>query len=59
MNSSLARLIPQQMNVEQVKREGWQEHRILVVSADDERLDWMDREWVEQIGKRLYGERNR
>ncbi len=28
---------------------------ILVVSPDDERLDWMERELVRQIGERLYG----
>lgn len=57
--SPLARLIPDTMDTEKIKRDGWREHGILVVSADDDRLNFVDREFVEQIGKRLYGERGR
>ena len=41
---------------EQVKREGWQEQRVLAVSLDDHRLTWPERELVRQLGDRLYGE---
>lgn len=40
---------------EQIKRDGWREQGILVVSLDDARLDFIEREWVKRIGKRLYG----
>lgn len=42
---------------EDVKREGWRDQGILVVSVDDHRLSWPDRELLEQIGRRLYGDR--
>jgi hypothetical protein len=42
---------------EQVKRDGWRDQRILVVSADDQRLSWPEREFVNQIGDKLYGNR--
>ncbi|RNI19407.1 hypothetical protein EB844_03470 [Paracoccus pantotrophus] len=42
---------------EDVKREGWQEHGLLAVSADDPRLSWPEREMVLQLGRKLYGPR--
>jgi hypothetical protein len=42
---------------EQVKREGWRDHGILVVAEDDQRLTWPEREFVRQLGDRLYGKR--
>ncbi len=42
---------------EQVKREGWQELGLLVVSLEDERLSWPERELVRQLGEKLYGPR--
>lgn len=40
---------------EQVKRDGWRDHNILVVSPDDQRLTWPERELVRQLGDKLYG----
>jgi hypothetical protein len=45
-------------SVEQVKRDGWIEQATLVVSIDDNRLTWPERELVRQIGERLYGKRD-
>jgi hypothetical protein len=42
---------------EEVKREGWRERGVLVVSEDDPRLAWPERELVRQLGAKLYGER--
>jgi hypothetical protein len=42
---------------EQVKREGWYEQGVLVVSVDDHRLTWPERALVEQLGMKLYGPR--
>jgi hypothetical protein len=57
---ALARIAAEPMDKDAVKREGWQKHQILVVAADDERLGFVDREFVNQIGERLYGtKRNR
>jgi hypothetical protein len=41
----------------EVKHDGWREQKILVVSVDDERLSWPERELVRQLGEKLYGER--
>ena len=51
----LASLQPSRPDTEQIKREGWQEQGILVVSVDDHRLDFVQREFVKQIGEKLYG----
>mgnify|MGYP001225744633 CR=1 FL=1 len=40
-----------------IKREGWREQSILVIAANDERLDFVEREFVRQLGERLYGEK--
>jgi hypothetical protein len=40
---------------EQVKRDGWRDHTILVVSPDDQRLTWPERELIRQLGNKLYG----
>ena len=51
----LASLQPSRPDPEQIKREGWQEQGILVVSVDDHRLDFVQREFVKQMGEKLYG----
>ena len=53
--SALGRLIPIEMDTESIKREGWQEKSILVIALDDPRLDMIGREFIRQIGRRLYG----
>ena len=40
---------------EQVRRDGWQEQRMLAVALDDQRLTWPERELVRQLGEKLYG----
>lgn len=55
----LAKLAPAKPDPEQVKRAGWQEQRILVVSAEDRRLDFVERQLLENIGERLYGPKRR
>jgi hypothetical protein len=44
---------------EEIKREGWREHGVLVIDPNDERLSWPDRELVREIGERLYGRKQR
>ena len=51
----LGRLQPEVQDVDVSKQRGLRDQHILVVNADDERLDWMERELVRQIGERLYG----
>jgi len=40
---------------EDIKRDGWRDQNILVVNADDNRLTWPEREFIRQIGDKLYG----
>jgi hypothetical protein len=42
---------------EEIKREGWREQKVLVVSETDPRLSWPERELVRQLGDKLYGYR--
>lgn len=54
---TLARFIPNSIDTEAAKRDGWQLHNYLVVHADDKRLTWIEQQIVAGIGKKLYGER--
>lgn len=55
---TLAAMIQEPRNLEDIKAMGWNEQRILVVAADDARLGWFERSVVEQIGEKLYGGRH-
>ncbi len=54
--SPLGRMQAIPMDVEAAKRQGWREQHILVVSHDDERLDFLERQLIRSIGERLYGQ---
>jgi hypothetical protein len=54
----LDRLQPQSTDLEAIKETGWRNQHILVVSERDDRLDFVEREFVRRIGERLYGGRN-
>lgn len=56
---ALARLIAEPMDVDHVKRHGWQQDGILVVALDDPRLNMIEREFVRTTGEKLYGHRSR
>jgi hypothetical protein len=40
---------------EPVKQDGWREQGLLAISIDDQRLSWPEREFIRQIGEKLYG----
>ena len=52
----LGRLQPQTTDLEAIKQTGWRDQHILVVNASDDRLDFIEREFVRRIGERLYGQ---
>ncbi len=56
--SPLGRRQANPVDAEAVKRDGWREQHILVVSEKDERLDFVEREIIRRLGDRLYGGRN-
>ena len=51
----LGRLQPQTTDLDAIKQTGWRDQHILVVSEEDVRLDFVEREFVRRIGERLYG----
>lgn len=55
---ALARIIAEPMDTATVKRNGWQEQGILVVSHDDPDLNIIEREFVRTIGDKKYGKRS-
>lgn len=57
--SPLGRFVPQTLDLDRLKRQGWREQGLLVVSTDDTRLDWVERELLSQIAERLYGKREK
>ena len=54
---ALGRFAPSQMDTEEVKREGFNQQGILVVSVDDQRLSWIERQIIKQLGDRMYGKK--
>ena len=51
----LGRIQPQTTDLDAIKQTGWRDQHILVVSEHDDRLDFVEREFVRRIGERLYG----
>lgn len=49
----------QREDPDSIKRDGWRDQHILVVAESDERLDFVEREFVRRLGERLYGEKRR
>jgi len=45
----------QRTDPETIKQESWRSLKVLVISAEDARLTWPERELICQIGIRLYG----
>lgn len=54
--SPLARHLPESTDLEAMKRDGWRGQHILVVAENDDRLDFVEREFIRRIGERLYGD---
>jgi hypothetical protein len=55
----LGRLQPQTTDLDAMKQSGWRDQHILVVSEQDERLDFVEKEFIRRIGERLYGASNK
>lgn len=51
----LGRMQATPVDLDAVKQRGWQDQHILVVSENDERLDFFERQLIRRIGERLYG----
>lgn len=51
----LGRLQPEPVDIEALKQRGWRDQHVLVVNESDERLDFVERDFVRRIGERLYG----
>ncbi|MBF0423765.1 MAG: hypothetical protein HQL77_17890 [Magnetococcales bacterium] len=55
--SCLARFQPVRLDPEREKLNGWKNHRILVVAANDPRLGWPEREMINHLAKKLFGQK--
>ena len=53
--SHLARMQGVTIDAEGTKVYGWNQYGILVVSENDDRLSWPERELIRQLGEKLYG----
>ena len=51
----LGKLQPSGTDLEALKERSWREQGLFVVSHDDQRLDWVERELLKNIAERLYG----
>lgn len=47
--------VPKRMDVDRVKKTAFHEERILVVSIDDDRIAWDERQILRAIGEKFYG----
>jgi len=57
--SPLGKIQPTKVDLEKVKKEGWNKEGILVVKIDDERLSWPEKEIIKQIGNKIYNSKNK
>ena len=57
--SPLGKMQPTKIDLEKVKKEGWNKEGILVVKIDDEKLSWPEKEIIKQIGNKIYNSKNK
>lgn len=57
--SPLGKMQPTKIDLEKVKKEGWNKEGILVVKIDDDRLSWPEKEIIKQIGNKIYNSKNK
>ena len=55
LRSYLGRHQVEPIDTEKDKRTGWRRYGILVVTEQDPRLSWPERQLVQQLGTKLYG----
>ncbi|MBF0108736.1 MAG: hypothetical protein HQL76_06135 [Magnetococcales bacterium] len=55
--SCLARLQATRRDPERERCNGWRNHGILVVSENDPRLGWPEREMIRHLAEKLFGNR--
>lgn len=53
--SYIGKFQPSVPDSEAIKRNSWRRHGILVVDINDERLDFVDREFLSSLGNLLFG----
>jgi hypothetical protein len=47
-------MLPESMNVEDIKRRAWHEDRIIVINLDEDKMDAIERETFRQWADRRY-----
>ncbi len=56
--SPIGHKVASPIDAEAEKRRGWRQLGILVVGVGDPRLTWVEQKLLEDLGNRLYGNRN-
>ena len=56
--SPIGQKVSSPIDAEAEKRRGWRQLGILVVGVEDPRLTWVEQKLLEDLGNRLYGNRN-
>ena len=51
----LGKLIPSTVDTESLKHDAWTNHRIIVASVDDPRINWIELQILQTIGDKLFG----
>ena len=46
---------PNSRDAEAVKKNAFHDQKILVVNIDDDRIGWVEREVLKQVGEKLFG----
>lgn len=47
------------IDYEAMKKNGWLDQGILIVSVDDDRIGWVERQMLLNVGEKLYGKRHK
>lgn len=61
MRSSLSRMTPKRETtpeeIEELRKLAWQRQGVIAIRIDDDRLPWVDREYLRTVAEKLYGKR--
>lgn len=55
---ALGNLMAARPDVDTLKTDGWRRHGIFVVDLQDQRIGWVEKQVISQLGDKLYGKRH-
>jgi hypothetical protein len=57
MRTNFPRLAGKSIDYEAIKRSAFHDHGIAIINLNDSRIAWADRELMEQLCRRIYGDK--